>query len=80
MMGSQMLVGNYVYYINDFDQLMLSCINNVVKFQSVNFVGFMFGVMYGFLNLMQFVGMFIMIGMNGVQGVLSVYSFGVNYV
>jgi predicted porin len=79
--GSQTAAGNYAYHINDVDQLVLSRINNAVKFNSVNFSGFTFGAMYGFANQ---AGAFAGAPAAGttaapVAGSSRAYSFGVNY-
>jgi len=79
--GSQTAAGNYAYHINDVDQLVLSRINNAVKFNSVNFSGFTFGAMYGFSNQ---AGAFAGAPPAGttaapVAGSSRAYSFGVNY-
>jgi predicted porin len=79
--GSQTAAGNYAYHINDVDQLVLSRINNAVKFNSVNFSGFTFGAMYGFSNQ---AGAFAGAPATGttaapVAGSSRAYSFGVNY-
>jgi len=71
--------GNYMYHINDLDQLTSSRINNAIKFSSANFSGLTFGAMYGFSNQPgAFAG-----SPNGTTaaGTASsrTYSFGLNY-
>src|SRR5260370_7942581 len=48
--GGLTVAGNYGYHVNDIDGLLLSRINNAVKFSSANFAGFTFGALYGFSN------------------------------
>jgi predicted porin len=77
--GGLTVAGNYGYHVNDIDQLLLSRINNAVKFKSANFSGFTFGALYGFSNQ---AGGFA--GEPGTRPALTggssrAYSFGLNY-
>ncbi len=77
--GGLTVAGNYGYHVNDIDGLLLSRINNAVKFNSANFAGFTFGALYGFSNQ---AGAFA--GASGTGpavtgGSSRAYSFGLNY-
>jgi predicted porin len=80
-MGSQTAAGNYTYHINDLDQLVISRVNNSVKFSSANFGGLTFGGLYGFSNQANaFAGSpTTTAGGTTTQGSSSAYSFGINF-
>ncbi|WP_321884043.1 porin [Burkholderia cepacia] len=78
--GTNTVAGNYGYHVNDIDQLGASRINNSVKFQSTNYAGFSFGILYGFSNQAgAFAGSPGTSGSGPAAGSSRTYSFGLNY-
>jgi predicted porin len=77
--GHLTVAGNYGYHVNDIDQLLLSRINNAVKFSSANFAGFTFGAMYGFSNQAGAFAGAPGTGTAAAGGSPRTYSFGLNY-
>ncbi len=76
--GGNTVGGNFSYHFNDIDQIVLSRINNAVKFTSANFAGLTFGGLYGFSNQ---AGHFAGSPTAGATapGSSRAYSFGANY-
>jgi predicted porin len=77
--GGVTVAGNYGYHVNDIDQLLLSRINNSVKFSSANYAGFTVGGMYGFSNQAGAFGGAAGTGAAVTEGSSRAYSFGANY-
>jgi predicted porin len=77
--GHLTVAGNYGYHVNDIDQLLLSRIDNAVKFTSANFAGLTFGALYGFSNQAGAFGGAAGTGAAATGGSSRAYSFGLNY-
>src|SRR5260370_26259544 len=77
--GGLTVAGNYGYHVNDIDGLLLSRINNAVKFSSANFAGFTFGALYGFSNQAGAFSGAPGTGPTATGGSSRASSFGLNY-
>jgi predicted porin len=77
--GGLTVAGNYGYHVNDIDGLLLSRINNAVKFNSANFAGFTFGALYGFSNQAGAFSGAPGTGPTATGGSSRASSFGLNY-